>query len=246
MGSPSRPNSDSRKSAIFFRARRISITVFAHHTLARLHGALQGLRIRNSDLADGDSIKFHTCGSSALPILLRYSRWLTSTPRETGRCCVIKSSPNLSSLRPLSTLHASSPLPRFSLSSHFRRVRSTCRNGVHGAKWRHRVYGHDTIAILWAYHDTMRSVKWRRFIVLFEQNWTSSFKKMSTWSLTYLSAITATSISQTVYLQDGGRNWHSCGTTLRHCRLYRCAKNAAYISITDSFISPQNVAKTTR
>ena len=132
MGSPSRRNSDCRKSAIFFRARRISITVFAHHTLARLHGALQGLRIRNSDLADGDSIKFHTCGSSALPILLRYSRWLTSTPRETGRCCVIKSSPNLSSLRPLSTLHASSPLPRFSLSSHFRRVRSTCRNGVHG------------------------------------------------------------------------------------------------------------------
>jgi len=113
MGSPSRRNSDSRKSAIFFRARRISITVFAHHTLARLHGALQGLRIRNSDLADGDSIKFHTCGSSALPILLRYSRWLTSTPRETGSCCVIKSSPNLSSLPPLSTLHTSPPFLAF-------------------------------------------------------------------------------------------------------------------------------------
>ena len=38
---------------------------------------------------------------------------------------------------------------------------------MHRAKWRHRVYGHDTIAILWVQRDVVRWVKWRRFIVLF-------------------------------------------------------------------------------
>ena len=37
---------------------------------------------------------------------------------------------------------------------------------IHRVKWRHRVYGHDTIAILWVQHDILRWVKWRRFIVL--------------------------------------------------------------------------------
>jgi len=32
-------------------------------------------------------------------------------------------------------------------------------------KWRRRDCGHDTIAILWVWHDTVRWDKWRRFIV---------------------------------------------------------------------------------
>ena len=39
---------------------------------------------------------------------------------------------------------------------------------IHRVKWRHRIYGYSTIAILWVYHDIMRWVKWRRFIVLFK------------------------------------------------------------------------------
>jgi len=39
--------------------------------------------------------------------------------------------------------------------------------GIQG-NWRHRVYCHDTFAILWVLHDTMHGVKWRRFIVLFK------------------------------------------------------------------------------
>ena len=55
---------------------------------------------------------------------------------------------------------------------------------THRVKWRHRVYGHDTIAILWAEHEIMRRVKWRRFIALFKYIWISCFKKLSVWSLT--------------------------------------------------------------
>jgi len=44
-------------------------------------------------------------------------------------------------------------------------------------KWRHRVYGHDMIAILCVYHDKMRWVKMRRVIVLFKQNRISYFDK---------------------------------------------------------------------
>ena len=35
-------------------------------------------------------------------------------------------------------------------------------------KWRHRIYGHDTIAILWVWHDIIRRVKRWRLIVLFK------------------------------------------------------------------------------
>ena len=41
-------------------------------------------------------------------------------------------------------------------------------SAIYRVKWRHRVYGHDTIDILRVLHDLMRWVKWRRFIVLFK------------------------------------------------------------------------------
>jgi len=59
-----------------------------------------------------------------------------------------------------------------------------CADTVHSVKWRHRVYGHDTIAILWVQQDIICRVKWRRFVVLFKQNWISWFRKMSASSLT--------------------------------------------------------------
>ena len=39
---------------------------------------------------------------------------------------------------------------------------------MHRVKLRHRIYGHNTIAILWVQHDIMRRVKLRRFVVLFK------------------------------------------------------------------------------
>jgi len=41
---------------------------------------------------------------------------------------------------------------------------------VYRVKLRHRVYGHDTIAILWVQQVIIFRVKWRRFVVLFKQN----------------------------------------------------------------------------
>jgi len=42
-----------------------------------------------------------------------------------------------------------------------------------------------TIRSAFCGYDIMRWVKWQRFIMLFLSNWTSWFKKMSIWSLTY-------------------------------------------------------------
>ena len=39
---------------------------------------------------------------------------------------------------------------------------------IHRMKWRHRIYGHDTIAILWVWNAVMSGDKGRRFIVLFK------------------------------------------------------------------------------
>jgi len=38
---------------------------------------------------------------------------------------------------------------------------------IHSMKWCHRTYGHDTIAILWAWNAVTSGDKGRRFIVLF-------------------------------------------------------------------------------
>ena len=35
-------------------------------------------------------------------------------------------------------------------------------------KCRHRIYGYETVAILWVYHDIMCGVNGRRFIALFK------------------------------------------------------------------------------
>jgi len=57
-------------------------------------------------------------------------------------------------------------------STHRLTYRSSKRNVsagcMHTVKWRHRVCGHDTIAILWVKHDVMRWLEWRRFIMLFK------------------------------------------------------------------------------
>ena len=78
---------------------------------------------------------------------------------------------------------------------------------INRVKWRHRIYRHDTIAILWVQHNIMWAVKSRRFIVLFKQIWIRGFKKMSIWSLIY------TSISQSfTYIMAAKTSWHRYGT----------------------------------
>jgi len=48
-------------------------------------------------------------------------------------------------------------------------------------KWRHRIYGHDAIVILWVWNAEMNGDRGRRFIVLFKCNSTSLFKEASMW-----------------------------------------------------------------
>ena len=56
---------------------------------------------------------------------------------------------------------------------------------VHRMKWRHRIYGHDTFAILWVQLGVMCGVNGWRFTMLFKWNVNNQFQKMSAWSLTY-------------------------------------------------------------
>jgi len=93
------------------------------------------------------------------------------------------------------------------------------RSHIHRMKWRHRIYGHDMIAILWVKHDIMRGIKGRRFIVLFgcklnqfdlrkcpRDHWPTNKAYKQGYSNKNLS---------TFYPQNAGEKRHE--TKLRHC-----------------------------
>jgi len=91
-------------------------------------------------------------------------------------------------------------------------------------EWRHTVYGHHTIAIMWVQHDIMRRVKWRRFLVLFKKcpydHWLANKAYLSSITVTYISTYIH-NIHDIHNLQNGGKNqlahiWNK----LRH----RCKK----------------------
>ena len=87
------------------------------------------------------------------------------------------------------------------------------KSAIHRMKWRHRIYGHDTIAILWVQHGIMCGVKGRRFIVFFKQHSIRWFLKMSVWSVT---SQWKTFIR--VYPQDGGESrWRWNYVTVTIC-----------------------------
>jgi len=117
-------------------------------------------------------------------------------------------------------LHLSITVPtdRFRAISH--------HEWIHRAKWRHRIYCHETIAILWVQHGIMCGVKDRRFIVLFTQHSIRRFMNMSVRSLAcnevYLSDITVKNISKSfTHKMAAKASWHWNYATVALC-IGRC------------------------
>ena len=84
------------------------------------------------------------------------------------------------------------------------------RSLIHRVKWRHRIYGHDTIAILWVWNAVLSGDKGQRSIVLFKWNSPSLFKEVSVWLLTYqqslLNRYYCTKHFSELYQQDCAEN----------------------------------------
>jgi len=82
---------------------------------------------------------------------------------------------------------------------------------IHRVKWRHRVYGHDTIAVSYGY-NTIYCVEVNGEDLSRYSNKTESvsLRKCTCYhwlaKKAYLSAITVANISNSFYLQDGGNN----------------------------------------
>ena len=100
---------------------------------------------------------------------------------------------------------------------------------MHRVKWRHRICGHDTIAIL-----SVGRIKGRRFIVLFKLPSIRWFMKISVWSLARRQSVFQRYHSEKYlsqfYSQGGGerqlaskvRHCHPIYTTLAACSLAMC------------------------
>ena len=91
-----------------------------------------------------------------------------------------------------------------------------CARAIHRVKWRHRIYGYKTIAILWVEHDIKCWVSGRRFIALFKWSWIKWSMIMSLWSLTDQQS--AFNIYESfTHKMAAKTSWHRYGTKLRHC-----------------------------
>jgi len=93
-------------------------------------------------------------------------------------------------------------------------------------KWRHGIYGHDRISILWAYHGIMCGVKGRRFIVLFKQHSIRWFMKMSVWSLACRQSVfqwhhSEKHLSEFTHKMAAKASWHWNYVTVTLC-IYNC------------------------
>ena len=90
--------------------------------------------------------------------------------------------------------------------------------------WSHRIYGHDTIAILWAWNAVVSGDQGRRFLRVININSTSLFKEVSVISLAYQQSpfdqyYCSKHFSELYKSRKMApkTSWHRHGTKLRHC-----------------------------